>query len=372
MAAWLLWQTDVPGRVDPPAVDAAAVAPDLDRRERHAVFLRWLGIALLLVQVMVLAGLAWRPPRVRGPALLRAAVLGATVVVALALARLPFVLAAHWWQRRYGIRHQSYGGRLLDLLPPLAVSLAVGVVAAVVLVALARTLGPRWWLAGAPAVALLGAAVIVLQPLLTPRLAPLDDRRVVARIAGLAEAQGLAAPEVELQEFANRTRVVNALALGIGPTTRVILWDTALALPRRELDFLVAHELAHVSRRHLWKGGAWFALLALPGIVGVARVADLRDPAQVPRAALAIAVFALAVSPLGNAVSRRYEAEADWVAVRTTGDAAGARALLERLGALALSDPAPPRLTQAMFGTHPPLVARVALVSAADRSPGGS
>ena len=348
------------------------VAPDLERRERHATFLRWLGVATLLVQVLVLAALVRWPPRFQGPALLRAALLAAAVVLALAIARLPFVLAGHWWQRRYEIRHQGYAGRLLDLLPSLGSSLAVAVVAAVVLVALARRLGRRWWLAGAPAVAFLGAAVIVVQPLLTPRLAPLEDRAVVERVALLAERQGLAPPDVELQEFATRTRAVNAVALGIGPTTRVILWDTALTLPRRELDFLVAHELAHVSRAHLWKGAAWFALLALPGIALVARVADLRDPAQVPRAAFAIAAFALAVSPLGNAVSRRYEAEADWVAVRTTGDAAGARALLERLGALALSDPDPPRVTQTLFATHPALVHRVALVSAAGPSPEGS
>ena len=372
LAAWLLWDTVVPAGVDPPPVDASAVAPDLERRERHAAFLRWLGVALLVVQLIVLAALARRPPRVPGPALVRAALLAAAVVLALAAARLPFVVAAHWWQRRYEIRHQGYGGRLVDLLPSLGTALAVGVVAAVVLVALARRLGARWWVAGAPAVALIGAAVIVVQPLLTPRLDPLADERVVARVEALAQRQGLAPPEVELQEFATRTRAVNALALGIGPTTRVILWDTALALPPRELDFLVAHELAHVLRKHLWKGAAWFALLALPGIALVARVADLREPAQVPRAALAIALFALAVSPLGNAVSRRYEAEADWVAVRTTGDGPGGRALLERLGALALSDPDPPQPATALFGTHPPLVARVALVSAADRSPGGS
>ena len=363
-AAALLWQTDVPGDLEFAPVDAAAVADDLDRRERLGAVLRALGVGALLAQVAVLVLLARRPPRVRGPALLQAVQLALVVVGALALARLPFGLAAHWRLRVAGVRHQGYSGWLGDLLPGLASTALLVAVASLVAVGLARAVGPRWWIAGAPAVALLGAGAIVLQPVFTPRLERLRDSSVVARVERLAERQGLRAPRVELQETANRTRAVNALAIGIGPTTRVILWDTAVALPRRELDFLVAHELAHVSRSHLWKGAAWFALFALPGVFVVARLADLRDPRQLPRAALAAAVFALAVSPLGNAISRRYEAEADWVAVTTTRDPAGARASLERLAALALRDPDPPWLARQLFGTHPSLVERVALVRA--------
>ena len=72
--------------------------------------------------------------------------------------------------------------------------------------------------------------------------------------------------EVEEGRATARPRV-NAEAIGVGPTTRVILWDTLLEpqRPPGEIRFVAAHELAHVARRHLWKGVAWFALLALPG-----------------------------------------------------------------------------------------------------------
>jgi STE24 endopeptidase len=210
----------------------------------------------------------------------------------------------------------------------------------------------------------LGAVVIVAQPLLTPRLAPVQQPRLVAEIRALGREQGLDHVDVQVQKMRKRTRQLNAEALGIGPTTRVIIWDTTLRLPPAEIRFLAAHELGHVSRNHLWKGLAWFVLLVVPSTWLLARIVPLREAEDVPSAVLAGLAILLVLTPFTNAVSRRYEAEADWVGLRTTRDAGAAQRFLVDLSAAGLRDPDPPRWSVIVFGTHPRLVDRIAMAEA--------
>jgi STE24 endopeptidase len=149
-----------------------------------------------------------------------------------------------------------------------------------------------------------------------------------------------------------------------------VLWSTLLErdVPRGEVRFIAAHELAHVARRHVWKGVAWFALLATPIVFVVAeatrRRGGLGNPAAVPLAVLVLFVVELALLPFANAVSRRYEAEADWVALAATRDPASARGLFERFATANLASPSPPRWSYVLLGTHPSLDDRIAMAEA--------
>jgi STE24 endopeptidase len=273
-------------------------------------------------------------------------------------------VAVLWWQRRYDIARVGYGQWLLDGLPGLAERAVLFALAGALCVALARRLGGRWWIGAAPAFAVLGVVVILAQPLLTPRLAALERPRLVAEIRALGREQGLDDVEVQVQKVHERTRQINAEALGIGPTTRVILWDTTLRLPPREIRFLAGHELAHVSRKHLWRGLGWFVLLVVPGTWLLARVARLRGPEDVPRAVLAGVAILFVLTPFTNAVSRRYEAEADRVGLETARDPVAAKRFFVDLSAAGLRDPDPPRWSVILFGTHPPLIDRIAMAEA--------
>src|SRR5215210_4462816 len=165
VAAWLLWRTEVLSGLD--AAPAHLRAPRADEYSRLP---RWLWAAHTVVELAVLAGLAlagrWLAARLRfGVALLFA------VLAALWLVQLPFGLVLHWWQRRYGLTHQSYLGWLGDPWLELIATVAVASVALLLAMFLARRLGRRWWLAGGPALAVLGAAAILLQPfVMAPRL----------------------------------------------------------------------------------------------------------------------------------------------------------------------------------------------------------
>jgi len=384
VAGMLLWRTRVPG-LDLPTVEPRAYfsAAELERAEDFRRLTRPLWAASTALELAVVTFLTWkarplarRIGRIVGRRLLLGLALGLVAVAAAWLAVLPLAGVDHWWRRRYGLSEQSYPAWLGDelvLLGVRAVLVSIGVAGALWL---AGWLGARWWTAGGPALAAVGLLFVLAQPLVVQplfnRFEPLPDRRLAAEIEELARAVGVRVEKVELADASRRTTAANAYVAGIGPTRRVVLYDTLLdgRFARAEILSVSAHELVHVGRRHLWKGAAWFALLAVPGVWLLARVTErrggLRDPALVPLGLLvALAVF-LATLPLQNAASRRYEAEADWLALAATQDAEAAIGLERKLALSALADPDPPGWVTALISTHPSVMDRISMARAYD------
>jgi STE24 endopeptidase len=93
----------------------------------------------------------------------------------------------------------------------------------------------------------------------------------------------------------------------------------------------------------------------------------------VPLGILAFTVLTVAVLPLQNVVSRHMEREADWVALQATRDPEAARGLFRGFTTLAGSDPSPPSWSYVLYGSHPTVVQRLAMVDAWEsrRSGGG-
>jgi STE24 endopeptidase len=96
----------------------------------------------------------------------------------------------------------------------------------------------------------------------------------------------------------------------------------------------------------------------------------IRSPAAVPGVVLALVALELALLPAVNAVSRRYEAEADWRALQATREPGAAAQMFRRFVSANLADPTPPPWARVLLGTHPTLVERVAMTTRAPR--GGS
>jgi STE24 endopeptidase len=369
VAAWFLWRTRVPD-LRLPRLDVHALFPSrmLARADRHDRVLDRLWIAETAVQLAVLGLAAARAPRLatwlRGRRVLRAATAAVAVLAAAWLAALPLHGVGHWWQRRYGVTHQAYLPWLLQALRGLALTLVVAAVAAAVLSALAGRFGRRWWPAGAVAVVAVGAAAVMLAPFTAPGGAhALRDARLASEIRRLARIEHVSPPHVVVERASRRTTLANAEAIGLGPTERVVLWDTLLdgRYSGGEIRFVAAHELAHLARRHVWKGLGWLALIAVPAIWLLARIANPGKPAEVPRAVLFVVALQLVLLPLTNAISRRYEREADWLALTATHDPASARALFVRFAELALARPQPPEWSHVLLDDHPSFLERIEL-----------
>lgn len=381
VTAALLWRTSVPGGLDLSHVNPREFfsTRQLERSESYQRGLRLIWIGATIVQLAVLALAVWLAPRTRWRGIPGGVALGALTLVAAWAAGLPFVLAAHWWRRRYGVSRSDYGTILVDPWLQWLGSLAAACVAIALVMLLARRLGDRWWIVGGPAFAALASAFILVQPLLlVPRLEPLRDRALAAQIRQLAREQGVGEVDVEVQDASRRTRAINAEFYGLGPTKRVIIWDTALdgRLNRAEIQTLVAHEFGHVKSNHVWKSVGWLFLFTLPGAYVIARVTRRRGglgtaPA-VPLALLTLTVLELVLLPVTNAISRRYEAEADWRALQATHDPRAFEGLMRQLSTASLSQPDPPEWAQVLLDTHPTPLQRIAMARSVEASRAGS
>lgn len=366
-AAVLLWRTSVPADLELPELGAREVfgARHVERSGEYERGLRLFWLGALLAELAVLA-LAVVLARRRRGGILAGIAIGAATLVAVWLVRLPFVLGAHWWRRRYGISRADYATILIDPWLERIGTLVAACAAIGLVMVLARRLGERWWLVGGPAFAALAALFLLAQPLLlAPRLEPLNDRSLAAEIRALAREQGVGEVEIEVRDASRRTRAINAELYGVGPTKKIVLWDTALdgRLTPAEIRSLAAHEFGHVEASHIWKSIGWIFLFAVPGAYIVARVTRRRgglgEPAAVPVALLAVAVLQLALLPVLSAISRRYETEADWLALRATEDSRAFEGLTRALAAASLAQPDPPHWARLLLETHPTPLERV-------------
>jgi STE24 endopeptidase len=190
-----------------------------------------------------------------------------------------------------------------------------------------------------------------------------------ADAARIQAAERVSAP-VRVIKVSDWTDEPNAFTAGFGPSTHVVLWNTLLdgRFSRGEVDVVMAHELGHARSRHILKGVAWYALFVFPAAFLVALVTGrrggLRDPSNLPLAALVLTVFGLVATPLQNAVSRRYEAEADWRALVATHDPAAARGLFVQFVPTTLEEPDPPAWDYLFLENHPTIAQRLAMVRA--------
>jgi STE24 endopeptidase len=297
-------------------------------------------------------------------------VVGMLTVLAVWGVSVPFTFASTWWDRRYDVSELGYVEAVFLPYAELGVLAVLALVAIVIVMWLARRSRGWWWLVAAPAFAGLAAAFsFVLPYVLTVGVERVDTGAFGVRIDELERATGSGDTPVFVEEVSSWTDAPNAYATGIGPSARVVLWDTLfLGSSEREVDFVVAHELGHVARDHVWKGIAWFAILAVPSLLAVHVVTrgrgGLGEARNVPLAALAFACIGLCLAPAQNAISRHFEREADWIGLEATRDPEAAQEFFVRLTGTILADPTPPSWAQALFGSHPSDLERIAMARA--------
>src|SRR4029453_15725382 len=165
VAAALLWRTSVPGDLNLAHLDPREFfsARHLERSETYQRGLRLLWIGATLVQLVVLVLAVRLAPRTGWRGIPGGAALGGLTLVAVWLAGLPFVLAAHWWRRRYGISRSDYTAILVDPWLAEIGLLAAACVSIALVMLLARRLGDRWWIVGGPLFAAVVSGFILAQ-----------------------------------------------------------------------------------------------------------------------------------------------------------------------------------------------------------------
>jgi STE24 endopeptidase len=370
--AWLLARTSVPslslGGFDQHGYFTAA---EIGRAARYAHGEQALWLASTAATLIALLVLAVRLPRTaRDMGLGRigsAIVVGMVLLVTLWFVGLPFSLADLWWQHHWGLGPFDILAWLNAQWAVLAPEVVSALLSIVLLVGLAGRFR-RWWLVAAPVfVAIAALYAFGSAYLLAAATHPLRDAALRSDVVRIERIEHVSGTPVRVQDVSAWTSQANAFTVGFGPSTHVVVWNTLLdgRFSRGEEDVVLAHELGHVRSRHILKALGWTALIVGPTLwlVGLAlrRRGGIGDPANLPLAILVLTVLALVTAPLQNAVSRRYEAEADWRALNATRDPASATKLFRSFERTSLEQPSPSLWDYLWLENHPTLMQRIAM-----------
>ncbi len=345
--------------------------------------LRWIRYPSMVVGLVFALVLGFTPLGARivnlvpGPWLAKVIGGGLLVFLLADLVTLPFAAWRHTVMVRYGLSTQDWRDWSVDLLKGYAVTAVLASVMLLGFFGLTR-LFPRWWWAvGAAGAAGLVVLLSFIFPVLVEpvfnKFTPMQESPLRTELMELAARDGVPVRDVLVADASRRTTAVNAYVSGIGPTRRIVVYDTLLReAPEAEVASVVAHELGHAKDRDvviftlvgalgtaalvvgLYLIGGWSWLLRQAGV-------DAIGTPQAIGLLLAIsAVIGLVATPVQGFVSRHIEARADEHALNLTGDPATFEQMQKRLSLVNLGDPDPNPLEHFLFGSHPSTVQRIA------------
>ena len=312
--------------------------------------------------------------RLSGRAVLGTAAAGVLVVVLADAASFPTSLAAHERAVDVGLSTQSLPSWLGDQAKGLALAALVAGAGAAALSALIRRAPNRWWIPGTAVIVGYGAfsslvAPVVIAPLFNDFDELPRDSELRAEVVELGDRADVDVGAVYEVNASAKGTALNAYVAGLGPTKRVVLYDTLVAeTSRPELRSVVSHELAHVANSDIPRGILFAAIVAPAGLLLVRELnrvlarrggAEPGSAAAVPALFLAIALVSFATSVPANQLSRKVEASADAFALRITDDPRALIDLQVRLAETNLSDVDPPEWVRVLFGTHPTTLERI-------------
>jgi len=368
-------------RQPPPSLPPAPPESVAYNRIWYTLYFVGAAWGLLGLGLMVWGGLGARlrdlaERRARAP-FLRAALLYALLSLLLLLWRLPVSLYGYSVERAYGFATLTPWAWLLDRGRGYVVGL-LNVPAVWIGYLLLERSPKRWWLwlwlASLPwMLAMTVLAPILIDPFYN-RFRPLPASPLRTDLLALANRAGIEGAQVYEVDSSQRTTKLNAYVAGLGPTKRIVLWDTTLRTLRHdEILAITGHEIGHYVLGHVWCNfvagvvGAfallWLLSRLLPWAVRRfgprAGIRSLHDLAGLPLAMLLLSALLFLQTPVESAISRYQEHQADRYGLELTRlNEATARAFITFVQR-DYADPDPPPFLVFWFFSHPPIRQRV-------------
>jgi len=279
-------------------------------------------------------------------------------------------------ENRYGFNTMSLKLWLADLAKSTALSAVILTVMICGALFLVRWSPGLWWLwvwgfFAVVSIFLLYISPYLIEPLFS-KFEPVRDEELEQEIRALMEKAGLHVSRVMQMDASRRSRHSNAYFTGIGRVKRIVLYDTLLTqMNRQEILAILAHEVGHWKKGHVWKrllmteAGALlaiyaaFRLLQWGGVPGLIGLPQLSFSGQLVVLAFLSSVFLFPLTPLSSWLSRRHEWQADRFAVELSGTPGALATALVKLTRENLGNLHPHPLYAKVYYSHPPVVERV-------------
>ncbi len=270
---------------------------------------------------------------------------------------------------RYGLSTMTLGSWLADLFKGLALSLALEIVVIEFVYLLLAVQPQTWWLWVALAMLFFSVVMANLAPVLIfpifYKFTPLPEGDLTKRLLALAGRAHTRVRGVFSMKMSDKTTAANAALMGLGNTRRIVIGDTMLdRYTPDEIEVVLAHELGHHVHHDIWKliisqsiltlGGLYIVNVVLHWAVDTQHIyTSLADPATMPLLLALMGAFGLVVMPIGNALSRAIEYQADEYALQSTKMVEPFKSAMTRLANQNLSEAEPSPIIEILFHDHP-------------------
>jgi STE24 endopeptidase len=319
-------------------------------------------------------GLGWSELRTGVAVLLSFIVIGIVIDLPERVYRI-FVL-----EQRFGFNRTTGRLFLQDLLKQGMLLLILGIPIAAGALWLMGHAGSYWWLY--LWLAWLGFTVFMMwaypsfiAPLFNT-FTPLADEDLRRRVEDLLARCGFKSQGIFVMDGSRRSGHGNAYFTGLGNNKRIVFFDTLLeSLDPDQIEAVLAHELGHFKRHHIFKNLVMMALLSLGGLALLGWLSA--QPAfyqglgvSQPSNYMALALFMLVTPvltfflyPVLTYISRHYEFEADEFATKMASSQSLAQALVKLYKENA-STLTPDPIHSAVYDSHPPAPVRLAHLQA--------
>lgn len=283
---------------------------------------------------------------------------------------------------QFDLTSQSFAGWLGDFAKAFAVNVIIFTpLAAITLVIIRRI--RRWWIVlwlGSIPLVILGvlATPLIIDPLFND-FRPLRDASLRQALLDEASRAGIENKRVYEVDKSKQTKEMNAYVTGIGPSARIVMWDTLLAkLDHDEVLAVMGHEMGHYVLNHLWQGMAFGIAISFLGFFAAQRLfewgisrwglewrADARgDPAALPWLLAVSSLLAFLLSPVYSGYSRHIEHQADVFGLELTHLNEAMASSFVKFAEDSKTDPRPPRFIEWWRYSHPSLGRRIDFVVA--------
>jgi STE24 endopeptidase len=297
---------------------------------------------------------------------------------------LPFTLYHTFvLEKKYEFSTITWKIWITDLVKSLIVSAILMSIMISAFMAFVSYLPKSWWFWAWVFFTLFEIILLWLYPVLIAPLfnkyEPIQDELLKEKITTLLDKAGLKAKGIYQVDAGKRSKHTNAYFTGIGKTKRIVLYDTLLASHSpEEIIAVLAHEIGHWKKKHIVKQlifmiGISLVLLYLvylvvgfPILYSAFRIQHTPVYVGLFLVSLYLGAIRFFLSPVGAAVIRRYEREADGMAFELTGTSQPMVKALKRLAKDNLSNLYPHPLYVWFYYSHPPLIERIKYLQAMD------
>lgn len=279
-------------------------------------------------------------------------------------------------EETYGFNTKTLKIWLSDLAKTMVLLIILGTFLLSTLLMMVTHAGPSWWIWAWIIFSVFQLMMTILYPtVIAPlfnRFTRLEDSELKDRIERLAKTEGLTVQGIYQMDASKRTRHTNAYFSGIGKAKRIVLFDSLIrSHGQDEIIAILAHEIGHLKKNHIKKQFILVSLVSLflfflasklltwevmyhsfgfsnmPCYVGLFLVGILWEPVN------------FFISPIGMAISRKFERQADFYSLGILKTAKPLSTALKKMAKENLSNLTPHPLYVCFNYSHPPLLERI-------------